>query len=683
MSGRSIAGTVRWLLSGCGLMALLTAPGSGIPAMVQAPDHRQFRFDPGRRPQDDLFGHVNGRWLASTEIPAEKVTYGTMIELGDKVEADLRAIIEETTADGRAQRGSIAQQVGDLYSSLMDEARVESLGFTPIASDLDRIYAVRTASEFAAAAGRISAIGGGGPFDGTVDTDGETGELVVRLAQSGILLPDRDYYLVETPQYRRIRAAYVAYLARIFTLVKHADAMREAEGVLALETELARAQWSQSEGRDPLKTANRVAFSDLPRVFPGFEWREWAKPQGIDRLKTVVVAQPSFFKRFAELAASMPLDTWKAWLAARYITSSAPFISRAFSDARFEFFGTELSGQELPRVRWRRAVSLVSGYLGDAVGWLYADKHFPRSSKRHAERVVSDVLEAFGEAVRESEWMTQPTKRKALQKLSLLKTKVGYPAEWRDYSGLEIRRDDLFGNIQRARQFLHRDQLAHAREVRPRELWAITPQTVNAYYSPASNELIVTAAMLQPPLFDPDGDDAMNYGAIGAIVGHEISHGFDDRGRFYGGHGEIADWWRPADVEAFGQRAERLVEQFNEYGAASGMKVDGRLTLSENVADLAGLSIAYRAYERKLGGKRSAVIDGVSGEQRFFWSWAVAWRGRMRDEYLRQWLLFSPHAPPEYRVNGPVSNLDGFYRAFGVELGDRLFRKPEDRVRIW
>lgn len=675
---------MRWQLCGYGFtIALLMALGPAVPAMDRAPDQGPSRFDPTIRPQDDLFGHVNGSWLASTEIPAEKVTYGTMIELTDRVEADLRTIIEQTAGDGRARRGSLAQQVGDLYASLMDEARIESLGFTPIAPELDRIYAVRAAPEFAAAAGRLSAIGGGGPFDGTVDADSASGELTVRLAQSGILLPDRDYYLVETPQYRRIRAAYVAYLTRIFTLVGRADAAREAQAVLTLETELARAQWSQSDGRDPQNTANRVAFADLSRVFPGFEWREWARPQGIDRLRTVVVAQPSFFKRFAELAASTPLETWKAWLAARYITSSAPFISRAFSDARFEFFGTELSGQELPRVRWRRAVSLVSGYLGDAVGRLYADRHFPRSSKQLAERVVSDVLEAFGEAVRESGWMTPPTKRKALQKLSLLKTKVGYPDEWRDYSGLDISRDDLFGNIQRARQFLHRDQLAHARGTRPRDLWAVSPQTVNAYYSPALNELIVTAAMLQPPLFDPDADRAANYGAIGAIVGHEISHGFDDRGRLYGGHGEAADWWMPGDVEAFVQRAQRLVEQFNEYGAASGMKVDGRLTLSENIADLAGLSIAYRAYQRTLRGERSAVIDGVSGEQQFFRSWAVAWRGRMREEYLRQWLLFSPHAPPEYRVNGPISHLDGFYRAFGVEPGDRLYRRPEERVRIW
>jgi predicted metalloendopeptidase len=641
------------------------------------------RFDSSVRPQDDLFRHVNAPWLASADIPPEKVSYGTLVELGDRVEADLRAIIEDTIARGGARRGSLAQQVGDLYASLMDETRIESLGYTPIKPELDRIYAARTASDFAAAAGRMSAMGGGGPFDGSVDTDSETGQLVVRLAQSGILLPDRDYYMTDTPRYRDVRSRYIDYLTRIFTLVGRADARREAEAVLGLETELARAQWSQSDGRDPLKTANRVAFSDLPRAFPGFDWREWAKPQGIDRLQTVVIAQPSFFKRFAELASATPLETWRAWLAARYITSSAPFISQAFSDARFDFFGTELSGQELPRVRWRRAVSLVSGYLGDAVGRLYVQQHFPPASKARVERLVSGVIDAFGEAVSASDWMAPATKRKALRKLSLLKTNIGYPRAWRDYTGLEIRREDLFGNIQRAREFLHRDQLASARGVRPAEFWAVTPQTVNAYYRPALNELTVTAAMLQPPLFDSAADDAVNYGAIGAIIGHEISHGFDDRGRFYGGRGEVADWWTPADVAAFGERARMLVEQFSAFSPGPGLRVDGRLTLSENVGDLAGLSLAWRAYRKTLGGKPSAVIEGLSGEQRFFLSWAVAWRGRMREEYLRQWLLFSPHAPPEFRVNGPLSNLDGFHEAFGVRPGDRLFRAPDQRVRIW
>ena len=640
-------------------------------------------FDGSIRPQDDLFGHVNGSWLAQTPIPAERVSVGTFTELGDKVQDDLRVIIEEIAAAPDRRRGSIEQKIGDLYASLMDEDRIESLGIAPIASQLDRIYAVRSTAEFAAEAGRIAAIGSGGPFDGTVDADSRTGELVVQLSQSGILLPDRDYYLIDSPNYERFRSGYVEYLTRIFTLAGRRESVQEAQAVLALETELARAQWTQAESRDTRKTANRMAFTDLDRAFPGFDWRAWASPQGIHRLRTVVIAQPPFFKRFAELVESTPLDTWKAWLAARYLTAAAPFISKAFGDARFDFFGRDLSGQQVPITRWRRAVSLVSGYLGDAVGRLYVQKHFPPSSRQRIERIVERVLQAFAEAIRESDWMASETKRKALQKLALLSVKLGYPQSWRSYAGLEVRRNDLFGNIQRAREFESRERLARARDVSPGDHWLVTPQTVNAYYSPARNELIVTAALLQPPLFDPAADDALNYGAIGAIVGHEISHGFDDRGRFFDGHGNVRDGWTAEDEAAFAERTRLLVEQFNEFSPAPGLHVDGQLTLSENIGDLAGLSIAHRAYRLALDGRPAPVIDGLSGDQRFFVAWATAWRGKLRDDYLWQWLLQMPHAPPRYRVNGPVSNLDAFYDTFGAHPGDRLFRKPARRVRIW
>ena len=639
-------------------------------------------FDPTIRPQDDLFKYVNGPWLASTEVPPEKVIYGTFDELGDKVEADLRAIIEETAASPDRRRGSTAQQVGDLYASLMDEARIESLGLTPIKAQLDLIYAARTMSEFAAQSGRIAAIGGGGPFDGAVDAD-SSGELVVQLGQSGILLPDRDYYLANTPEYERFRSGYVDYLARIFTLAGRAGARHEAQGVLALETELARAQWGKAESRDALRTSNRIAFADLDRAFPGFDWRAWAKPQGVDRLRTVVIAQPSFFKRFAELASTTPLETWKAWLAARYLTSSAPFISQAFADARFDFFGRDLSGQEIPRTRWRRGVALVSGYLGDAVGRLYVQKHFPPSSRDQVEQLVANVVDAFEEAIGDADWMTSATKRKAREKLARLSVKIGYPRSWRNYGGLDIRRDDLFGNIQRAREFQNKQHLSRARSARPGDEWLVSPQTVNAYYSPAGNDLIVTAALLQPPFFDPAADAAINYGAIGAIVGHEISHGFDDRGRFLDGQGQVRDWWTKEDEAGFATRARMLVDQFNQFSPAPGLKVDGQLTLSENIGDLVGLAIAHRAYTRSQRGKSAPVVDGMTGDQRFFVSWARAWRGKLRDEYMRQWLLQTQHAPPQYRTNGPVSNLDAFYEAFGVRPGDRLFREPAQRIRIW
>ena len=640
-------------------------------------------FDTSIRPQDDLFRHVNGKWLAETQIPAEKVSYGTLAEMGDRVDEQLRVIIEEVAAGSNRRRGALAQQVGDLYASMMDEARIEALGVKPISEQLEKIYGARDASAFAAECGRLSALGGGGPFEGSADADAATGELLVKLSQSGILLPDRDYYLSADAKYTAFRQQYLDYLTRIFSLVGRAEARREAENVLALETEIARAQWTQVEARDQLKTVNRMAFGDLGRSFPGFDWRAWAAPQGIDRVRVVVVGQPSFFKRFAELVASTPLPTWKAWLAARYITWGSPFISQPFSDARFEFFGRILSGQEVPRERWRRAVSLVSGYLGDSVGRLYVEKHFPPASRERAERLIGSVLEAFKSALAESDWMSPETKKRAERKLARITLRLGYPAAWRDYSGLEVRRDDLFGNILRARQFESRQRLESALGTTPRDRWLVTPQTVNAYYAPGTNELVVTAAMLQPPLFDPQADDAVNFGAIGAIVGHELGHGFDDRGRFFDADGSVREWWTSADAEAFAKRAAALVEQFNAYSPAPGLRVNGQLTLSENIGDLAGLAIAWRAYKASLKGQPAPVVEGIRGEQRFFLSWALAWRGRLRDEYMRQWLFSTPHAPSEYRVNGPASNLDGFYEAFDVKPGDRLYREPHRRLRIW
>ena len=662
-------------------LSLAVASAAGWQRVTSGLDPAE--FDPGVRPQDDLFRHVNGRWLESTDVPPEKVSYDTFVHLADKVEADLRIIIEEIAASPNKRRGSPEQQIGDLYTSLMDESRVEALGYSPIRPQLDRIYQLRSAAEFAAEAGRLSAGGVGGPFDGSLAVEPESGEMVVHLTQSGILLPDRDYYLTDSPRYLEIRAQYVEYLARIFALVGRQDASLDARAVLALETELARAQWSQADSRDPVRTANRFRFAELPRVLPGFDWRAWAEPQGIHQLRFIVLAQPSFFKRFAQLSASTPLDTWKAWLAARYITASAPFISSPFSDARFAFFGRVLSGQEEPRTRWRRGVSFVNGYLGDAIGRLYVEKHFPPAARARVARMVENIITTFRGAIEESEWMTPPTRRKARQKLSRLSIKIGYPDNWRGYRGLEIKADDLLGNMLRARQFDNEYRLARVRGAGTRDAWLIAAQTPNAYYGPGQNELVVTAALLQPPVFDSQADDAANYGAIGAIIGHEIGHAFDDRGRFYDGSGTVRDWWTSEDEKGFAERTRVLVAQFNEFSPAPGLKVNGELTRAENVGDLAGLSIAHRAYRRSLRGRPAPVIEGLTGDQRFFLSWARVWRGKVRDEYLRQWLLSSPHAPTRYRANAPVSNLDAFYEAFQVRPGDRLWRDPARRVQIW
>jgi len=640
-------------------------------------------FDPSVRPQDDLFRHVNGAWLARTPIPPDRVSYGTFLELADKAEIDVRAIIEEVAASRDRQRGA-ARQIADLYTSLMNQERIEELGISPVRPELQKIDGLRTTRQLAAEAGYLSSIAAGGPFPGAVEEDmGDPGRPLVNVSQGGTLLPDREYYLKSEARFAEYRAGYADYLTQLFVLAGRPNAARDARAVLALETELARMQWTQEDLRDPTRTAKKYSLRELANEMPGFDWFAWARPQGIDLSGRIILSQPSFFKSFAALVPVTPLESWKAWLAARYLTACAPYLPRAFSDLRFEFFGRVLTGQELPRTHWKRGVSLVNGFLGDAVGRLYVGKHFPPPAKARAEQLVATVIAAFKAAIPEAPWMTAKTKRAALDKLARLSAKVGHPDRWRDYGRLVIKPDDLFGNVQRATQVENDYKLARFTRPVDHAEWLMTPQTVNAYYSPAVNEIVVPAAMLQPPLFNVDADDAVNYGAIGAVVGHEIGHAFDERGRRFDGTGAVRNWWTVSDEQAFESIASALVEQFNAYSPVEGAHVNGLVTLRENIGDLSGLAIAWRAYRMSLAGKRSPVIDGFTGDQRFFLSWAQAWRGRIREEYLHQTLLSTPHAPPQYRANGPASNLDGFYEAFAVKPGDGMFRPPNNRVRIW
>jgi putative endopeptidase len=641
-------------------------------------------FDRGVRAQDDLFRYVNGRWLDQTVIPPDRVSFGAFTEIADRTEADLRAIIEELAARRNRRTGTIEQQVGDLYASVMDQAAIDHAGASPITPELRKIDAIVTTRELAAEAGYLSSIAAGGPFDGVVGTDSETpGALVVRVMQGGTLLPDRDYYLSPDPIYAGLRGRYTDYLTHIFTLIDRSDPAKDARAVLVLETELAGAQWSQADSRNLATTNTRFTLPQLATEMPGFDWRAWAQPQGLDRSPRIILAQPSFFRQFAELVRTRPLESWKAWLIARYVTASAPYLSAAFDGARFEFFGRILTGQEAPRVRWKRGVSLVNAYLGDAVGRLYVEQHIAPSVKVRLQKLVGTIVRAYRGAIQESDWLSGSAKNEALKKLARLKTKVGYPEEWRNYNGLVIKPDDLFGNVQRALKFDNDYRVRRVVGVAETGQWALPPQTVNAYYAPAANEIVLPAAMLQPPLFDVNADEAVNYGAIGAIIGHEIGHAFDRRGRYYDARGAVRDWWTVGDERRFDERARRLAAQFDAYVPLPGLHVNGTLTLEENAGDLAGLTMAYRAYRIALDGKPSPTIDGLTGEQRLFMGWAQIWRAIERDDYSRQQLLSDPYAPPRYRTNGTVSNVAGFYAAFDVKAGDRLYCEPERRVTIW
>lgn len=640
-------------------------------------------LDRSVHPQDDLYRHVNASWLQRTIIPGDRVSYTSFSEISDNTERDLRTIIEEILARPDRPKGSAAQQIADLYTSAVDVARIEQLGTSAIRPQLERIDAIRSPRDVATEAGYLSSIGAGGPFGGTIGIDPlNPGAPVVRVMQGGILLPDRDYYLTHDPAIVAVREEYARYLERILTLAARENAADDARAVVALETALARVLWTEAESRNQAATYTRFTLRQLGAEMPGFDWAAWAKPQGIDRSPAVILAQPSFFKAFAAMVPQVPLTTWRAWLLARYLTAAAPYLNKGFDEARFDFFGGVVTGQQVPRVRWKRGVSMVNTFLGDALGRLYVQKHFPQSARVRVQRMLANVVEAYREALGDADWMTAQARREALEKLSALSTGVGHPARWRDYSSLVIKPDDLIGNWQRALKFDSQYRLGNVAGTAGGE-WLFPPQTINAYYSPGANEMVLPAAILQPPVFDVDADDAVNYGAAGSLIGHEIGHAFDERGRQFDGTGAVRDWWTPADAERFAARAARLVAQLNAYEPLPGLRVNGSVAYAETMGDLGGLAIAYRAYKLSLKGKRAPVIDGLTGEQRFFMGWAQIWRAKERDEYVRSTLQTHPYLPPSFRANAAVGNVDGFYEAFGVKPENRLYRAPAERVRVW
>ena len=640
-------------------------------------------FDRTTRPQDDLYRYVNSGWLDRVAIPDDRVTYGAFTEISDRTDRDLRGIIEDLTAQRNRPRGSAAQQIADLYTSVMDVARIEELGASAIQPELLRLDAMKSARDVAAEAGYLASIAAGGPFGGTVGIDPlNPSAPVVRVTQGGILLPDRDYYLSADPALAAIRAKYAEYLTRIFELTGRTAPADDARAVLTFETALARILWTEAESRDISATHTRFTLRQLATDMPGFDWAAWAKPQGLDRSPVVILAQPSFFKAFAALVPTVPLPTLRAWLLSRYVTAAAPFLSRAFDDARYEFFGTVLTGQTRPRERWKRGVSMVNGYLGDALGKLYVEKHFPGTTRARVQKILANVIAAYRDALKETDWLSPQAQRAAVEKLSALSTGVGSPAQWRDYRALTIRPDDLIGNWQRALTFDNQYRLGNIAGRAGGE-WAMPPQTVNAYYSPGTNEIVLPAAIFQPPLFDAAADDAVNYGAAGALIGHEIGHAFDDRGRRYDGAGAVRDWWTPADAERFENRTKRLVAQLDAYEPLPGLRVNGALTVSESLGDLGGLSVALRAYRLSLKDGRAPVIDGLTGEQRFFLGWAQMWRSKEREEYVRSTLQSVPYLPASLRANAAATNMDAFIEAFAVKPGNRMYRAPAERIRIW
>ena len=647
-------------------------------------------LDPAIRPQDDLFRHVNGKWLTRTDIPADKARYGSFLILREEAEAAVREIIEGATD---APEGTEERKFGDVYTSFMDEDRIESLGATPIASQLALASDVSSIAELLATIGRLERHGLSGFYQLFVDNDpGNPERYLVFAEQAGISLPDESYYRDE--KFAAIREAYLAHIQRMFELAGFDDAPERSQRVFDLETAIASHHWDNVASRDSEKTYNLYTWGDAAELFAGGDTaavaanlNDWLTgleaPDGA--LSELVLRQPSFTGGVASLLVEDRLEAWKDWLAWQVIHGAAPYLSGDFVDANFDFYGRTLTGTPQIRERWKRGVSLVEGAMGEAVGRIYVKTHFPPAAKASMDVLVANLIEAYRQSIRTLEWMGEDTRKRALDKLDKFTPKIGFPVKWRDYSSLVIDPTDLVANVRATSLFEFNRELGKIGRPLDRDEWFMTPQTINAYYNPGFNEIVFPAAILQYPFFDADRDDAANYGAIGAVIGHEIGHGFDDQGSKYDGDGRLTDWWTEADRTAFEERTASLIEQYNALAPADAPDhhVNGALTIGENIGDLGGLAIAWKAYLISLDGQEPPVIDGLTGAERFFLSWAQAWQEKSRIEEEIRLLAIDPHSPSQFRCNQIVRNITEFYDTFDVKDGDTLWLDPAERVSIW
>ena len=640
-------------------------------------------FDRALRPQDDLFRFVNGKWLETTEIPADRSNYGAFVALDDQAQADLRAIVEEAAnAKGHAA-GSDAQKIGDFYLSYMDEPRANARGLEPLAGELERIDALKDRKALTHYFGYAQQVGVSHPIWLYVAQDEKnTTTYIPYVYQKGLTLPDRDYYLKTDEKFVAMRAKYLAYVTQVLEKAGVADAAAAAQRIMTLEKRLAEAHWTRVQNRDAVATYNKYGIAEANKLTPGFDWNVFFAGASIPP-QDFVITQPSFFTALGAALTEVPVAEWKVYLKFKLINAYAPYLSADLVDLHFDLHGRTLKGIAEIRPRWKRAIEAIDDSMGEIAGRLYVEKHFTPDAKKRMDELVANLLEAFRLSIDELDWMSPATKVEAQKKLAAFTVKIGYPSKWKDYSALTISKDDLVGNMLRSATVEHARATGKLGKPVDRTEWLMTPQTVNAYYYPPMNEIVFPAAILHPPFFNVAADDATNYGAIGAVIGHEISHGFDDQGRKYDGQGNLRDWWTAEDGERFKQRAARLVDQYSAYSPIDNMKVNGELTLGENIGDLSGLAVSHKAYLLSLRGQPAPVIDGFSGEQRFFMGWSQVWRRKYREEDLRSRLMTDPHSPSEYRCNGIVTNMNEFYRAFDVKPGDKLYREPEARVEIW
>lgn len=641
--------------------------------------------DESIKPGDDFFRYVNGTWLDNNEIPAERTSYGMGLLVHERAQKRVRAIIEDLSAQSGA-KGTPEQKVGDYYASWMDTETVNKLGITPLQPDLDRIAAIKDIAGLTTEFGRQYFVGGTSPISSGLGIDPKNPDKYnINIGLSGMGLPDRDFYLEESKRFQKIRDAYRSHIAEMLDFAGMDQTGDKANVILELETAIARLQWIRADRRDRDKTFNPSSVELFKENYPGYDWQQFLTAAGHKDLTELNVSHPDTIGPLINLIHRTPLATWKAYLSYHMITNHAALLSEDIDDADFNFWGKVVNGQEKKLDRWKRGVSRVGAKsgLGEALGQIYVKRHFHESSKIQMETLVENLRKAYEQRIDALPWMGQVTKVEAIKKLSALRAKIGYPNQWLNLDAITIDKGELFNNARSVNEFFEAYDVARLKRPTDREEWFMMPQTVNAYYMPSFNEIVFPAAILSAPYFDQNADDAVNYGGIGAVIGHEMGHGFDDQGSKSDAKGVKRNWWTDADRHAFEQKTSKLADQYSHYEAVPDNFVDGKYTLGENIGDLGGITVAYHAYQLSLNGKEAPVIDGLTGAQRFFLAYGQSWRTMVREETTLQRLKSDPHSPPKYRVNGVVRNMHEWYSAFDVQESDALYLPPEERVSIW
>ncbi|RUO80054.1 peptidase M13 [Idiomarina tyrosinivorans] len=640
-------------------------------------------FDHSVRPQDDFYQYVNGTWMKNTEIPADRSSIGAFYDLYQQNQKRLRDIIEKS-ANGSPEMGTNEQKVGDFYNAYMDVETINKKGYDPIKGDLSDIQQVDSYEGMAAEMANLYRIGVTIPFGFYVYPDAKNPEVNTMYAsQSGLGMPDRDYYLSDDEKFQKFRQEYVKYVQDMLAKVGYEDPEAAAKNVMDIEKQLAEIQWSRVESRDAEKTYNRRTAAEVAEMLGDFDFGAWQEAAALSNVNEMVISQPSFFEDLGKLYKDVDLQAWKDYMTFRVINEYASVLSEDFGQRRFEFYGKTLRGVPKQEPRWKRGVNATNSVLGEVLGQVYVKQYFPPEAKQKMEALVENLRKAYAASIKNLDWMSEETQQEALEKLEKFTPKIGYPNKWRDYSDLSISKDDLVGNYKAYAEFNYQEEIGKIGGPVDEEEWGMTPQTINAYYSPVRNEIVFPAGILQPPFFDMNAEPAVNYGGIGAVIGHEMGHGFDDQGSKYDGDGNLKSWWTEEDRNAFEKRANELAEQYSSYEPIEGLNINGKLTLGENIGDLAGLTIAYEAYKMSLDGKEAPVMDGFTGDQRVFIGWAQVWRSKYREDAIREQVMSDPHSPAEFRVNGTVTNVPAFYEAFNVKPGDDMYVPEDQRVYIW